>query len=1012
MAVSPLDLLKQELQSRSDVLTWIKLYGDASPANYYWLTGRDLLASLDGQGANSGQEGQPVAWPPDPTEPFQFWTDGVVNQRGAPRSTAQLIKALSDATPVIVQRFGAIYDSGSQNTYVPYIDGKGTLLGYLALNYLQDSNPSLPASNIAPISLPVPFNSQWQDEVTKQPGARINDCGPDCVLMLKRWMNAVFGLTDPIPTLGHLNAQTTLVQSDTGLMTSQLIPLAAAYNVPLYLVNGTCTLPRIDHELANNRPVLILIRYGAITNKEDTDQAGHFILVVGKNADGSYQVNDPDYWDNGTWKAMDGDHRTVSAKELDAALSTAEAKYQGLFVNLVVPSTPAAPPPVTPTTQPATLWVKSPVWVRTSGHLPTAGEPDNKIGPGYDSGQVTIDEASLNSEGYVILLAGDYKGDWIKRSYLDTQQPVPPPAPVPSANHILGVNIDPRNPAGNPTAAQLAGVSWVRLVFKAPVQGNVLLPVAQGFAFYDGIIAAYRAAGINILMVLNQETYAADWPVWFPQNLWSTFAAHFAAAVSQVVAHYKGQVQAYEIWNEPDDPAANSAAMAAGNFGVVLRAAIPAIRQADPAAKIITGGLTSGDPAGYLSGCGDLGQPDGIGLHPYLKSGAALSGIINAVAKYGPVWLTEYGVSAGDFTAAAAALTQGYGTAASLVQMYCWYAWSTGMNPSMACLVDASGKQNPSIYNAWQALITQDTQNSPVQPPSGDGSNSGSNRSGQPPSTQPPPPPATTPGQTRRTAGWGLYDPNRVQDFSKSFVDMCERLSNNGTPVEVVIVMDDPATANALLRFVKHVVHRQYDYEDEWNIPDDWTLDQVNKYADDLFTGYQSLLDQLDPRVIIEFECERNNRYWSGAFFLRMMQNFDREGKGRKVGIFTDSTGQPEDLTILKAREDAYRYAMAHGHYYLYHSYGDPTLPGHWNVLYEAMPADCRPRVLETESAPNEGYTSPEATVTYIDARETTLANDKYVDGYCYYGIGILYTDTNFIANAALPQFEAWRRTH
>jgi aryl-phospho-beta-D-glucosidase BglC (GH1 family) len=85
-----------------------------------------------------------------------------------------------------------------------------------------------------------------------------------------------------------------------------------------------------------------------------------------------------------------------------------------------------------------------------------------------------------------------------------------------------------------------------------------------------------------------------------------TNVADFANFMTQLATRYKGQVAAYEIWNEPNlnyewgeqtpDPAA---------YTELLKAAYTAVKAVDPAAKVISGGLaTTGD--GSATAYGDL----------------------------------------------------------------------------------------------------------------------------------------------------------------------------------------------------------------------------------------------------------------------------------------------------------------------------------------------------------------------------------------------------------------------
>lgn len=599
-------------------------------------------------------------------------------------------------------------------------------------------------------------------------------------------------------------------------------------------------------------------------------------------------------------------------------------------------------------------------------------------------------------------------------AYIASITPKPIAAVIPGAR-ILGINTDPRNPAANPTAAQLGNVAWVRFVLNVYRPDNTKQSLSDTFAYYDPIIDSLRAAGINICLVLNHQTFNDGYPAWVPTT-WSQYAQAFAAACGQIADHYRGRVAKYEVWNEPDNPDPKSSGMAAPNFGLICRAAIPAIRQADVGAKVVSGGLMSDDPMAYLSTTGGLGNPDEIGFHPYTLTGQPLINKIVSLRTYGPVSITEDGFPQGNLTAAAQVISANYQTAVvSNCGMFCWFGWSDRQDARTVGLVDANGQPNGALWTAWQALIAQDSQNNAQKPPSSADGNSGTNGSQPSPFAPPVPVPSpkpSVPGELRRLLGIGLYDPDRTGNFKADFIGMCTRLKNAGKPLAGVIVMDDIDAANQLVSLVDHVVYRDFVKEEAWHIEDSWTLDQVNKYAEDLFTGYALLRSQLDTRVIIEVECEKDNRYWSGAFFLRWMQLHDAEGKGRKVGIFTDSPMQPADLSLLPAREDAYRYAMAKGHWYLMHTYGDPKQKGYWNTLYDAMPADCRPRVLETETGRADGYHSPEDTVAYLSDREVALQGDLYIDAIMLYGMGVLYNDAKFVSNGALQAVENWRLAH
>ena len=64
-----------------------------------------------------------------------------------------------------------------------------------------------------------------------------------------------------------------------------------------------------------------------------------------------------------------------------------------------------------------------------------------------------------------------------------------------------GINIDPANPLGYPTAASLAGVSWLRIEFK-DCTTDYPLP-QEVIDTYNDVFGQYEAAGINIVLIID-----------------------------------------------------------------------------------------------------------------------------------------------------------------------------------------------------------------------------------------------------------------------------------------------------------------------------------------------------------------------------------------------------------------------------------------------------------------------------------------------------------------------------
>ena len=144
----------------------------------------------------------------------------------------------------------------------------------------------------------------------------------------------------------------------------------------------------------------------------------------------------------------------------------------------------------------------------------------------------------------------------------------------------------------------------------------------------DNVVKAFSDQQLHILLRIHGT------PAWArPED--STLShpaddlANFANFLTELVTRYRGQVAAYEIWNEPNlnyewgnqqpDPAA---------YTEMLKTAYTAIKSVDPAALVISGGLaTTGN--GSLTAYGDLdflqgmydagaqGYFDALGSHPY-----------------------------------------------------------------------------------------------------------------------------------------------------------------------------------------------------------------------------------------------------------------------------------------------------------------------------------------------------------------------------------------------------------
>jgi LysM repeat protein len=160
------------------------------------------------------------------------------------------------------------------------------------------------------------------------------------------------------------------------------------------------------------------------------------------------------------------------------------------------------------------------------------------------------------------------------------------------------------------------GVTWIKQQIEwalyEPTAGNV------NWAPIDEMVDAMDAGGVNILLTVNSA------PGWArdsdqekgPPSDYTTYA-NFVGLLAQ---RYKGRVDAYEIWNEPNlrrewnTPKGISAA----SYVELLRLAFTAIKLSDPSAVVVTAGLA---PTGFNDGVNAI--DDRVYLRQMFASGVA-----------------------------------------------------------------------------------------------------------------------------------------------------------------------------------------------------------------------------------------------------------------------------------------------------------------------------------------------------------------------------------------------------
>lgn len=207
-------------------------------------------------------------------------------------------------------------------------------------------------------------------------------------------------------------------------------------------------------------------------------------------------------------------------------------------------------------------------------------------------------------------------------------------------------------------------------VVRFEVRWSVLEPQASGaidpraLAVLDRLVSDAAAAGIGVIATVDSPPcWASSAPAsvlhkcaptrlseansWPPRN-----PADYAAFAAYLTRRYGTKLAALEVWNEPDQ--ANELYFAGPhkprNYAAVLRAAYPAIKQANPQVPVLAGSIVgpNGKFLRALYAAGIKGYYDGLAVHFYTLTLASLRFMHQVQLASGdttPMWLDEFGWS-------------------------------------------------------------------------------------------------------------------------------------------------------------------------------------------------------------------------------------------------------------------------------------------------------------------------------------------------------------------------------
>lgn len=240
-----------------------------------------------------------------------------------------------------------------------------------------------------------------------------------------------------------------------------------------------------------------------------------------------------------------------------------------------------------------------------------------------------------------------------------------PDLPTVAQNPRMGLNFAnyPNNNPGSYSQAKTAGAKYDRVTIS-------MAATTGGWGGYDSLVSAAASQGIEVLGTLVQPSDSAcespptsAWCVPSGLNLaWNQ--SSWGNWVYQAVLHFKANIHAWEVWNEP-----NLEGFWMGTneqYALLVKQTYLAIKAADPSATVVFGGIYRGNNIGRTVGFWNalVADPnaatnnyyfDVMGYHLYDGGHCStfdelgyMKSMMPAVLQGKPWWITESGIRVWD----------------------------------------------------------------------------------------------------------------------------------------------------------------------------------------------------------------------------------------------------------------------------------------------------------------------------------------------------------------------------
>ena len=227
-----------------------------------------------------------------------------------------------------------------------------------------------------------------------------------------------------------------------------------------------------------------------------------------------------------------------------------------------------------------------------------------------------------------------------------TSTPMPQNPSVVIPDDFLGIVAGSTNPEEYQLLDEL-GACWILKTFywrKIEKEKGIF-----DFSEFDELVDMAKSNGIKIIVILGYDTPWLD-----PEHKSKKYVSpenisHYLDYVEETILHFKGQVDVWQIWNEPNIIFWKGPRQ---DFYELTGLTALKIREVDPEACII-GGVFFRSPQGYIKAMGESGATnnlDGLAFHPYAVNPEGSMKVHDRFIKYladinfdGSIWITEAG---------------------------------------------------------------------------------------------------------------------------------------------------------------------------------------------------------------------------------------------------------------------------------------------------------------------------------------------------------------------------------